>query len=334
MALTRRQFLKTLGIGALGAVLSNCDGLEQALLSELSEPNLPHSNHYSMAFIMLGKDSSDFTDLRYGWVEGAKTDFPDTFHEATEGLASMDTSYDIVDMFDDGTMIVAQDQIDQVQVVRKFYEEHPDEFDFISIYPVYTSMGNNMYHSFVQNKIEGIGLPVIDYTADYGTNGRLLGINCQHTHLIQNEIPLDTAPISLQNGLLHETGHQWGVFVGDNFSADPNAQLEIKQQGMHFYRGLESPFTNGTAMNSDHWVPNGDGTFRRENEFGIQKYHPFQLYFMGLLNEDNYDFDRKFEVFNAGVVGQDFNSNSAVPYREVSIRDIINIEGTRREIQI
>lgn len=105
--------------------------------------------------------------------------------------------------------------------------------------------------------------------------------------------------------------------------------LEIIQEGMHFYRGLDSPYETGTPMNSDNWIPNGDGSYRRTEYIGeIEKYHPIQLYFMGLLTKDNYDFDKKFQVFNAGT-GVDFNPERAYPYKEVSINDIIKIEGER-----
>tara|TARA_Y100000310_G_C20371520_1_gene663730 strand:- start:263 stop:649 length:387 start_codon:yes stop_codon:yes gene_type:complete len=106
--------------------------------------------------------------------------------------------------------------------------------------------------------------------------------------------------------------------------------LEIIQQNIHFYRGLESPFSTGTAMNSDNWVANGDGSYKRVNEEGIAKYHPFQLYFMGLLNKNNYDFDKEFKVYNAGITGEDFSDQKAFPYKEVSINDIISVEGKRR----
>jgi hypothetical protein len=333
MTLARRQFLKGLGIGALGVVLSSCYGrLEQIVLPDSNQ------NHYRMAFVTLGRESSDFTFSKYDIIENVKSQFPESFNEATEGLASIDTSYDIVDMIDDGTMIGSQgvvpgsqDAVNTTKVAQKFYEEHSDEFDFISIYPIFTpDFDNPAYHVNAQNKIEGIGNKVFDSVSLFGSNGRLLGVNCLHNHSIQNNIPIGDT--SLQNALLHETGHQWGVHVGDDFSADPNTQLEIKQQGMHFYRGLESPFVTGTAIYSDHWVPNGDGTFRRENESGIKRYHPFQLYFMGLLNEDNYDFTRKFKILNAGIVGKDFNPDKALPYKEVSIQDIIQVEGPRREI--
>ncbi len=96
---------------------------------------------------------------------------------------------------------------------------------------------------------------------------------------------------------------------------------------MHFYRGLQSPYGTTTVMNSDNWVPNDDGTFRRENTRGIQKYHPFQLFFMGLLPEEEYD--TQFPVYDAGIVGKDFYDQNATFYKNVSVRDIIALEGER-----
>ena len=85
-------------------------------------------------------------------------------------------------------------------------------------------------------------------------------------------------------------------------------------------------------MASDRWIPNDDGTYQRENlQNHRPKYHPIQLYLMGLYNQDNFDFSTPFHVFNTG--GGDstlpFNPESAVLYNEISINDIIDVEGER-----
>jgi hypothetical protein len=135
----------------------------------------------------------------------------------------------------------------------------------------------------------------------------------------------------VHNGLLHETGHQWCCFIGDNFAkGKDNPNLEIIQGFIHFYRGLESPHDTGTPMKSDFWVDKGNGIYSRQNQQRVKKYHPFELYFMGLLTKDNFDFNKKFNLYDAGIVGKDFNDQTAVPYKKVSIQDIINVEGIRK----
>ena len=114
--------------------------------------------------------------------------------------------------------------------------------------------------------------------------------------------------------------------MGDNFGQ--GNKLEILQINIHFYRGLESPYETGTPLFSDYWIPNGDGTYKKENKFDVKKYHPFALYFMGLLPKE--EFNTKFQIYNAGPVGQ-FNFLKATPYKKVDVNDIIAIEGERKE---
>jgi hypothetical protein len=178
-----------------------------------------------------------------------------------------------------------------------------------------------------------------DFYVDEQKEGRpMFGIHTQNLFGIAHiGIPIDDIDLTTEdyiNGILHEIGHQWCCSVGDNFAkGQNNEKLEIIQQGMHFYRGLQSTSETGSPMNSDNWVSKGDGSYKRDNKDGVKKYHPFQLYFMGLLNTKNYDFNKKFQIYNAGIVGEDFDDQNAYPYKEISINDIISVEGERRCVE-
>ncbi|MBM3254621.1 MAG: hypothetical protein FJZ16_10230 [Candidatus Omnitrophica bacterium] len=68
------------------------------------------------------------------------------------------------------------------------------------------------------------------------------------------------------------------------------------------------------------------------NEFEVTDivtsgYHPFILYFMGLLPEDEYD--TKYQIFDAGGIDGMWNLERALLYKEVSVRDIIEVAGER-----
>ncbi len=255
-----------------------------------------------------------------------KSEFAKDFSYATNGLAKMDTSYP--------TQIIEIKETDahnMIENIKKFYETNPDIFDFISIYgdnginP--TIAGGD--HLSIQNNVNGIGTGIFDDTSYFGSSGKLKGVNSMHD-LSKMEYTLNNK-FNWNKGLLHETGHLWCCDVGDNFvGKNSGEKLEIIQQGIHFYRGLESPYETGTPMNSDYWVSNGDGTYHRANDLNkVLKYHPFQLYFMGLLHKSEYG--TKFKIYNAGGAdsGKDFNSNKATFYKEVSVNDIIAVEGER-----
>src|SRR3989344_4645423 len=255
-----------------------------------------NQNKFSMAFIVLAREDSEITPEIINFLNDAKIKFSEGFSIATNNLAYMDTSYQIIMIIDDGTLLY----------------------------------GSNPYYDKIMKEI-GLKLygdsTVISQTWDtsknFGSNGKLMGINAGQTDI--NRFINNQDFSSLTQAFLHETGHQWCCYIGDNFAKNKTSKLEIKMQNMHFYRGLQSPSEMGDPMGSDNWVSNGDGTYRRENKEGIKRYHPFVLYFMGLLPKSEYS--KKYQMYDAGIVGIDFNDKTAVPYKQVSVNDIISVEG-------
>jgi hypothetical protein len=84
-------------------------------------------------------------------------------------------------------------------VLRDFYTAFPDEYDVVNI--VYAPMRfENRTHGVVKNTVSGIGLPISDGSASYGSAGRLLGIS---------QFPIQGFYDGAETGFLHELGHQW-----------------------------------------------------------------------------------------------------------------------------
>lgn len=291
-------------------------------------------NHtdYKMAFVLIAQNQSQVTFAKVNKLTAIKDVFAKDFSTATNGLATMDTSYHVVTIEDDdGALVNYNLQYPGDKILKKFYENNPDNFDFVSLYSTFNDANNGtQFHPIVKNNVKGIlytgsGGYIRDNAAQYGSKGRLLGINLMPN--IDN-IPSPENGIQTSGGLLHETGHQWCCSVGDDFARGENgAKLEIIQQGIHFYRGLASPNKTGDPMGSDNWVSNGDGTYSRDNQPGIPIYHPFELYFMGLLPKSEYS--KKYTIYDAGIVGKDFNDKTAKFYKEVSVEDIIKVAGER-----
>ncbi len=282
---------------------------------------------YKMGFILLVNDYSQATPERLNKLSAIKNGFSKSFYEATGNRARMDTGDDIHILITNGSNFIMS------EVTKSFSKENDDVYDFLSVYSAFPqpdALGQSYGDAF-QN-IKGIGRPLLDNSDYYGSKGKLRGITSMLS--IDNYDTSDPIQFGFAiNGLLHETGHQWCCYVGDNFArGEGGARLEIIQQGIHFYRGLQSPHGTTTPMNSDYWVPNNDGTFRREYTPSVEKYHPFQLYFMGLLPEEEYD--TKFAVYDAGIVGKDFNDQNATFYKTVSVRDIIELEGERSCLEV
>lgn len=91
------------------------------------------------------------------------------------------------------------ERVDTAHWARRFYATHPDQFDFLNFVMVAGGRGNR-YHSLVKNTVSGIGAPLLDNTAGFGSKGRLLGTNV---------FPLSPLYDLGSVGFLHETGHQW-----------------------------------------------------------------------------------------------------------------------------
>jgi hypothetical protein len=271
-----------------------------------------NKNHFSMAFILVASTRSELTTERINKLNSIKDAFSNEFYLATKGLATMNTSYPV--------FTISRDELTEYSfetISKKFYEKNLDIFDFISIYAV-NGAGSSMStsHQPAQNRLNGLGFGLFDNTVEFGSKGRLLGINYERDIDIQENT----------GTLMHETSHQWCCFAGDNFVPDDILPVGMRNAEMHFFPGLESPYQCATPLGARYWISNGDGTFRMSKDcFETIKFHPFQLYFMGLYDQGNFNLNKKFNIFYSKL---NF-VHKAVPYKQVSINDIISIEGSR-----
>lgn len=310
--------------------------------------NSCNQKNFSMAVVIFAKNESDITPILVSNLNMAKSKFAHSFHEATRHYATMDTSYPIKTVINDTLDFASWTSSDfNFAITNSFYNNNPDTFDFIVLYlvgiPEENRVGVAEFNLRVRNYVTNIGVAINDdsYIGDpprnFGGDKQLKAIvNLGGDSGFENNLTLnDSFDFNgTQQALLHEIGHTWGVYVGDDFAAGQNdAQIEIKQQGIHFYRGLNNPYYTSDALGADHWISNGDGTFRRTLEeqsenLGnpISNYHPLMLYFMGLLPESEYSVN--YSLFNAGIM-ENFDPFRATPYKNVSVNDIVRVEGLR-----
>jgi hypothetical protein len=274
-------------------------------------------SNFKMAFVLVGENENEFTAERLEKIKTIKNNFAGIFQTATNNKARMDTSHEVITLIGDSDPFA-----NHGATIQKFYEENADDFDFISFYTTFEPM-KSFYHFNTKNNITGIGINLYDITEAYGSKGRLMGVN------YLGSIDEKNLEEIVYNGILHETGHQWGCYVGDNFNGDNSSNLEVKQQGIHFYSGLESTLGYGTPMGAKPWVSKGNGIYETEynQTSDLNKYyHPFQLYFMGLLPESEYS--TEYNIYNGGVT-PNFSFQNVTFYKKVNVNDIINFEGER-----
>lgn len=299
-----------------------------------------NKNHFKMAFILVAKNSSELTSSRLSKLTSIKQYFASDFNTATSNLGFMDTSYNVVTMVDDGTLFDPlygngnENAVDETKIGKKFYQNNPDDFDFISVFTTFQT-GRNQDHELVNNNVNGIGIAISNSSATYGTKGRLKGIN--HMGFIDNYDPNPT--IFRSSGLLHETGHQWCCYVGDTYIAPgpdlPN--LPILDSGIHWHVALMVNDLNSNQrdpMNGGYWIDNRDGTFTRKDvEPQVTKYHPLTLYLMGLVTKDQVPLIKLILPKQVPQNNWQWYEPIEATFKYITIGDIIARYGERSEQQ-
>jgi hypothetical protein len=304
----------------------------------ISTPTTSPVSFGKMGYILLYKNLNEASSERVEKLTKLKEKFSNLFFEATSRSATIDTRGPVYLVRASQEMLVIDSagkaiDIKLALVLKEFYKTHQDNYNFISIhttFPLERSAG----HEIVNQSIKGIGSPIKDGSISFGSNGVLKGIDLIGWIDKFNTSDLETQLSLIAGTELHEFGHQWCCWVGDAFRQGANnVRLEIRDGNAHFYPGLQSPWRE--PMGALEWIPNSDGTFRAkqydQNNPPALKYHPFALYFMGLLPESEYS--KQYQVYNIGlnpIFPQDFQQ--AVYYKSVSVNDIIAVTGKREVI--
>lgn len=306
-----------------------------------------NKKNFTAALIFVTKKNSDPKLSVYKEkLDYIKNRFPWAFNFATGGLATISISenpviLDIVGLFN------SDGKLDIQNTMKEFYKSNGDNFNFVYIFTDYDNTSGSYYHVQVKNMVKGIGFTdVFDFSSNYGSGGKLMGINYMNDQLDQEQISgcyneqKDNFNLLTYNSncgmylLLHETAHQWASYAGDKVT-NYNPSLVnlgiLSSNGAHYYLGLNSP--NGTRdplADTLPWVKAPDNSLYLDNSQGsdLLKYHPFTLYFMGLLPENQYD--AKFDILqNFGFSTKYGHQSMGSVYKQVSVRDIISKEGLR-----
>ncbi len=200
------------------------------------------------------------------------------------------------------------------EATKRFYAHFDDDYDFVNV--VYaTSRTMNRHHVSVKNEVTGIGKGLTDATANYGSAGRLLGINV---------FPIPTMFDAAGPAHVHELGHQWvnHLPVAPLDAAVPHWPLSDLALGIMGYN--TTPESQGLHFHFD-LEPLGDG-YRLVPRDEPADFSDLSLYLMGLLPAsavaDHFVFDDQNQTPVSG-------GTLAGPVTIVSIADIIAALGSR-----
>lgn len=324
--------------------ITNCEAAASTPFSEKwSDVSINAScnpNKFNVGFVLITLDiNSSSAEKSLSLLQELRSDFVNYFYEATYKLASANVS-DIV-VTTKGAEGGSNGGVSILEAAKELISTRGDKFDFIATFTTYDTWNNNRfdqnYFSF-KNNVKNIGVKAIvndqekeifNQSALAGSSGTLKGVSFHDDIMLKlcDKNPTINGQPCGVGGLLHELGHQWCCYAGENFIGNGSERIGIIQEGQHFYQGLDNYPDTADPLGSYHWIPNGDETYRQQTAGYNIRYHPIFLYLMGLLPK--YEYDTKFQIFNAGVFGGTLDINKATKYKTVSVNDVIRIMGQR-----
>ena len=194
--------------------------------------------------------------------------------------------------------------------VQQFYSYFGDEFDFVQVVFALPNFPGNRHHITVRNDVSGIGLSMMNNTAQYGSAGRLLGVNVY---------PIDTLFDCGETAFSHETGHQW-----INFLQHPKLQPGPHWPPSTMAAGVMGFNIPGSSVGGEFNYsvePAGSGTARVTPKPSDKEFTDFDLYLMGLLPPS--------QVRDGIVLDGAVCNGCTVPATNLTIHDVIASNGPR-----
>ncbi len=166
-------------------------------------------------------------------------------------------------------------------VAREFFATHPDRYDFLVVFTGFElDTGTALaFHLGVQNQVEGIGLPLFDESAQFGSAGKLQGYIDMAALGRHSFDPLDPGFEETLGVLAHETMHQWCCYAGARLPGGAVSNALRDPLGSHWSYLLD---TGASLLYGADWSDNGDGSFTAG---GVRRfYSPLDLYLAGFYS--------------------------------------------------
>jgi len=232
----------------------------------------------------------------------------------------------IFERFATGTMPLGE--IDIHAVAMKFYETHPDIYDYLIMFTdfSYDLDGAFAYELTMRNDVLGLGDQlgdgpgddIYDHTASFGSAGRLqsfLNMNeiDEYPGLVNQPV---LATLTTMDILGHEAGHRWLAFVRF-MDGEQRSDHLLGRALAHWNFFLD---TDASFMEGHDWRDNGDGSFSAVA--ATDRYGPLDLYLMG--------FNHYYEVPPFFLI----QNPSPSWGRDMQPQVNITVTGTRKDIGI
>jgi hypothetical protein len=174
-------------------------------------------------------------------------------------------------------------QLDTVEVARKFYRTHPDNYDQLVIWTDVTVIDNAFaFESTVANEIRGIGVEQFDASRDFGSGGRLRSFLMMDFVGKYPDDPLQKflGENNTVSVLGQETGHRWLAFLEFKNLSGQASQALLGRDKAHWSFFFDS---DASVMEGNDIEDLGGGSFR--TIAAVQRYSRLDQYAMGLIPE-------------------------------------------------
>jgi len=224
-------------------------------------------------------------------------------------------------------------ELDIVEVARKFYRSHADNFDQLVIWTdARLTEGSFAFETTVANEIRGIGLSIFDESQEFGSAGRLRSFTMmdfigkypddpQQTFLGEN----NTVSV-----LGQEVGHRWLAFLEFRNHTGQRSEALLGRDSAHWSFFLDS---DASVMEGNDIEDLGGGSFRTVG--AVRRYSLLDQYAMGLVPDSQVPMFFYVEnpvnvaggrdASSAPQIGVTFNGTR----RDVLIQDVVAINGPR-----
>jgi hypothetical protein len=159
-------------------------------------------------------------------------------------------------------------------VLTRFYEVFGDVYEFVNVVFLRPDLMTNRDHFGARNDVHGIGLPIFNNTAAYGSAGTLLGIT---------RFPLDNFFDLAEPGALHELGHQWINFLTPFPILGAGSPHWPASEPAHGLMGMSIPGGVVGGQFPFKFVPISGNSYTLTSEPPTGVFSPLDLYLMGFI---------------------------------------------------
>ncbi|MDC8013722.1 CARDB domain-containing protein [Tahibacter soli] len=163
-------------------------------------------------------------------------------------------------------------------VATAFLSQHPDAYDFLIAFTTFEFETGDAtaFYNAIRNDVAGIGSDTFDYSAAFGSAGRLQGyIDMAATSRYELK-PRDARYEASLDVLAHELMHRWGARLRYRDAGGADSGALIGREGAHWSFFLDS---DASTMYGNDWRRRDDGSF--ESVAVRRRYSDLDLYAAG-----------------------------------------------------